>query len=302
MLNAVMLRTALPCCVGSFGDFEDNIFSEEDLPSESDGEERHIEDVPQLPFCGDADDKELHHRMVRVIEQYSSLVNQDEYTDVGGEDVAGWHQAAYKRLSSQDPESQFVADYAYDHYLNYRNNVMSLKVANAVLRINATRQHPSYGPPDPSGFRNCWPTSIQCCEDILRSPDLNRFLFHCCVNGCEHWWPFMPEYKQHFRECKGCKLCRCPHCGANRFKKDSKGLRGAARCWLFFDAFQNMMLDPELATAVLSGREARNDANVPDDDPSKPSFEKCPEGQRLLNVLPDLGYNLQKVALSYTRT
>jgi hypothetical protein len=240
--------------------------------------------------------------MVQVLEQYC-LHSQEEqgYTAILDEETTAWAQAAHKRLTSHDSESQFVADYAYDRLLNYRKNVQSLKVANESLRLNATQQHPSFGPPDPAGFKNCWPPSIACCEAILKRPDLDRYLFHCCPNGCEHWWPYLPQYKQHFRECVGCKLCRCPHCGAERFKKDKKGLRGSARCWLFFDAFQNMMLDPELAAAVLLGRAARNDDVVPDHDPSKPSFSKYKEGKRLKAVLPELGYNLQKVLLpSYT--
>jgi hypothetical protein len=288
-------------CLGNHLPYDDRVLSEDDIPPDAIEELELDVNVEEQPPAGlpEPENDELHRRMVGLLEQYSLLAQGEQAcSGTHDEDAMGWARAACKRLTSNDPESQFVADYAYDHLLNYRHNVQSLKVANEILRLNATRQHPSFGPPDPAGFTNCWPPSIACCEAILKKVMLDILLIHCCPNGCEHWWTNMPEFRQHFRECKGCKLCRCPHCGAERFANDKKGLRGSARCWLFFDAFQNMMLDAQLAAAVFRGRAARNDDTVSDDDPSKPSLAKSKEGKRLNDVLPELGYDLQKVLLS----
>jgi hypothetical protein len=245
----------------------------------------------------DAQHDLLHSRMVQLLERYS-LASQEHHSlsgDQREEDPTGWAQAASKRLTCHDPESQFVIDYAYDRLRCYRENVQSRKVADEYLRLNAMKQHPKYGQPDPSGLSNCWPPSIECCEAILRKPDLSRYLIHCCPKGCEHWWTYLADSKQHFRECGGCALCRCPHCDACRFVKDRRGIRGSARCWLFFDAFQNMVLNADLAEALLRGRKARNSADVPDEDPYKPSLAKYKEGKRLQQVLPGQGYSTEKV-------
>lgn len=236
----------------------------------------------------------LHARMVHLIESYSLASEERQLPDEDASTI-GWAQAAGKRLSWRDEESQLVADYAYDHLKLYRENVQSRKCADAHLHMNASRQFPARGEPDPAGFSNCYPPSIAACEAILQVPDLSTYMIHLCPNGCEHWWTFMQDFKRHYKDCGGCHLCRCPHCDAHRFVYDKKGLRGRQVCWLFFDVFQTMMLDPELAQVVLEGQAARNDASVPDTNRSKPSLAKYKEGKRLLEVLPAHGYDMAQV-------
>lgn len=236
----------------------------------------------------------LHARMVHLLETHS--LASEEREDPRDDRTTGWAQAASKQLSSRDPDSQLVRDYAFDRLRAYRENVQSRECADMNLHLNATRQFPARGKPDPAGFLNCYPPSIAACEAILDVPDLSIYCIHLCSSGCEHWWTFMPEYRSHFRNCGGCELCRCPHCGAHRFVKcKSKGIRGAQVCWLFFDAFQVMMLSADLAQAVLEGQAARGDASVSDQHPSKPSLSKYGEGKRLLQELPGHGFDTEKV-------
>jgi hypothetical protein len=241
------------------------------------------------------DARVLQHRMVQLLETYALSQEQLEWETEEEPGTLGWVQAAHKRLTDTCPQSQLVADYCYDHVLSYRKNVKSRKVADEECWNNAHRQFPHLGPPDPTGFRNCWPPSLEICEAVLKKPDLDRYLIHVCPNGCEHWWTRMPDFKRHFKECQGCAQCRCPHCDGHRFLHDKHGLRGRASCWLFHDAFQQMMLDADLACDILMGRARRNDQTAPDTDPMKPSFAKYNEGKRLSQELPLKGWDMEKV-------
>jgi hypothetical protein len=239
----------------------------------------------------------LHQRVVELLETYSLASSGYLDWERDEEDnLLGWAQAQHKRLTDTCPNSQLVIDYCYDRMKSWRYNVKSRKVADEELHNNAYRQFPDLGSPDPSGFRNCWPPTMECAEAVLRKPALDRYLIDCCPNGCEHFWPFMPQFRQHYKDCGGCELCKCPHCDGDRFVKDKHGLRGRARCWLFHDAFQQMFLDPDLACALLKGRAARNDENQPAEDPMKPSFSRYREGKRLSQELPQQGYSMDKVS------
>jgi hypothetical protein len=269
-------------------DYEEVVSSQEEDDSCSEegaaaGEEHEELEEEEEEFPGVMHEPEahvLHQRMVQLLEMHS-LPCQDQL-DWGTDEeqgTLGWAQAAHKRLTDTCPQSQLVVDYCYDHVLSYRKNVKSRKVADEECWNNAHRQFPHLSPPDPAGFRNCWPPSLECCEAVLKKPDLDRYLIHVCPNGCEHWWTHMPDYKRHFKDCQGCSQCRCPHCDGHRFVHDRHGLRGGARCWFFHDAFQQMMLDADLACDILTGRACRNDQTAPDTDPMKPSLAKYSEGK-----------------------
>lgn len=274
--------------------------SEEDMPAALSGEENEGVNLNCKELhtpAHDAQNKVLHRRMAQLVERCSISAEEggnEEAMDT--EKPTGWARARYNRVNCKDPHSQLVSDYAYDHLKLYRENIQSRKCADMHLYMNATRQFPGIGEPDPAGSSNCYPPSIDACEAILGVGDLSKYLIHLCPTGCEHWWTFMPDYGSHYQRCYGCDLCKCLHCGANRFRQDSKrGIRGAAMCWLFADVFQTMVLDAELAAAVLQGRAARNDPDLSDGHASKPSFAKYQEGRRLQEQLPCYGFDLKKV-------
>jgi hypothetical protein len=185
-----------------------------------------------------------------------------------------------------------VGDYCYEELLAFRHGVSARKAVDGMLRRNSVRHIPGTTP-DPAGFTNCYPPSTQCAERVLSVPDHRAYIVDVCPTGCIHWWTFMEDNQKHFARCKGCMLCRCPHCDSSRFISDKKGVRGAQSCWLFFDALQTMFLNPELAEAMLSGRWNRDDPSHPD----CPAFGKWHEYKRLKKVLPELGFRLQDVRL-----
>jgi hypothetical protein len=271
---------------------------EEERGSYEEGGSEDEEGEALLGRMHEPDAQVLHQRMVELLQAYV-LPPQEQLELEDEESAGGWAKAAHKRLSDRCPHSQIVIDYCYDRVLSYRNNVKSRKVADEECWNNAHRMFPGLGPPDPEGFSNCWPPSLECCEAVLKKPDLDRYLIHVCPNGCEHWWSHMLDYKRHFKDCQGCELCKCPHCDGHRFIKDKHGLRGSARCWLFHDVFQQMLLDADLASHILRGRTCRNDDAVPNTYPMKPSFSKYREGKRLSQELPNMGWDMEKV--SYDR-
>jgi hypothetical protein len=156
-----------------------------------------------------------------------------------------------------------VGDYCYEELLAYRHGISARKAVDGVLKRNPSRHIPGTTR-DPAGYQNCYPPSIQCAERVLSVPDHHRYVVDVCSTGCMHWWTFMEDRAKHFRQCKGCSLCRCPHCGSNRFVRDKKGLRGAQSCRLFYDALHTMFLIPDLAHAMLSGRDVRDDISHKD--------------------------------------
>lgn len=251
------------------------------------GPEAH---VPTHPVHEPQDDI-LANRMRRMLEN-----SRPDLEALDVDEQRGWAEARYKNVVYNDPDSQIVWQYAFDHMKIFRTNVQSKSAANSILEHNARRQFPKLGKPDPAGFRNCYPPSIAACEAILGVPNLSRYLIHVCPTGCEHWWTFMPKASEHFKDCHGCPECRCPHCGAARFVHHKKrGVTGQSMCWLFCDAFQTMMLEPDIAEAVLKGQAARNDQTVPNTHPHKPSLAKYKEGGRLQEELPKSGYDMDKV-------
>jgi hypothetical protein len=60
-----------------------------------------------------------------------------------------------------------------------------------------------------------------------------------------------------------------------------------------------MMLDPDVARAVLEGRSVGYDDSVPDSDPRKPSIAKYREGKRIKDYLVANGHNLDQVCFLF---
>jgi hypothetical protein len=242
----------------------------------------------------------LHQRVVRLLQQVSLAQSSgvQSGTHAGeAEETKGWAKARGKRLTSRLKNSSAVRDYAYRELKKLQSTVKSRDAAEKDLYDNAYNQFADLPPPDPEGHENCWPPSIAACERILDVPELSRYLVHVCARGCIHWWTFMPDASSHFDTCQGCLHCRCPHCDAPRFVKGKQGTVGAQSCWLFPDAIQDLFLNPDWARAVLTGKSLRDTGNGEALGAQKPSFANSAEYARLKDVLPGLGYDMEKVCI-----
>lgn len=185
-----------------------------------------------------------------------------------------------------------VGEYCFEELESYCHGVSSKKTVQGALKRAADRQERACGAPaSPSSTKNCYSPSIECAMRVLGTPDHRKYLIDVCPKGCVHWWTRLTDERRHFEKCKGCSLCRCPQCGAARLIRTNKGIRGAQRCWFFFDAIHNMFLKPGLASAMLRGRALRDDQSHPD----CPPFAKYKEYGRLKNELPERGFKLKNV-------
>lgn len=124
-----------------------------------------------------------------------------------------------------------------------KNNTTTFEATGRWLRLLAHAEVlPGHSGPSEA---NKWPPSLFVCRSLLSVPDLSEFEVHVCPEGCRFYFAKLSYPDMHLSACPGCRLCRCPLCGGQRYVKAGCRAIPASKCYFLRDVIQEWLLDAD---------------------------------------------------------